>query len=448
MEPKLLLAIFIGIAVLLFLILRLRMHAFIALLLSAILVGCVAGMPAADLLDAVKEGMGGTLGFVATVVGLGAIFGGLLEHAGGAQVITQRLLGRLGEKNAPTAMLLSGFLIAIPVFFDVAFIILIPVVYAVQRKTGKSLLLYAIPLLAGLAITHTFIPPTPGPIAVADILGAELGTVIIAGLIAGIPTAIISGLWFGRYIARRIHVDAPPLVMEDSVSDDRPIPSFGLILSIILVPIALILTKTFFDAGFIHLAADSIWAQVINLLGHPFTALLVANLLAWWLLGTRLGYTSKALYQVSARSLIPTGTIILLTGAGGAFKQILIDTSVGAQLAEVFQAWGLSVVVFAYLAAVVVRLLQGSATVAMITAAGLAAPLIEVQTQSGLELGALVIVIASGASIFSHVNDSGFWLVSQYLGLTETQTFRSWSVMTLLLSLSGFVGGLLVYWLA
>ncbi|MCB0643650.1 MAG: gluconate transporter, partial [Phaeodactylibacter sp.] len=381
---------------------------------------------------------------VATVVGLGAIFGGLLEHAGGAQVITQRLLKGLGERHAPTALLISGFLIAIPVFFDVAFIILVPVVYAIQRKTGRSLLLYAIPLLAGLAITHSFIPPTPGPIAVADILGVDLGSVIIAGLIAGIPTAIVSGLWFGKYISGRIHIDAPE-VAPTTTPIDRPAPSFGLILFIIQVPIALILIKTFFDAGFIKVDSDGFLGQAIGLLGHPFSALLIANFLAWWLLGIGQGFSSKTLHQISVRSLIPTGTIILLTGAGGAFKQILIDTSVGEQLAEVFQSWGLSVILFAYLAAVAVRLLQGSATVAMITAAGLAAPLIELQSHSGLELGALVIVIASGASIFSHVNDSGFWLVSQYLGLSETQTFLSWSMMTLLLSLTGFVCGLLIY---
>ncbi|HAP63018.1 MAG TPA: gluconate transporter [Cytophagales bacterium] len=432
-----LLSILVGIAVLLLLILVFKIHAFLALLISSITVGLLSGLDPTAVLQSVTQGMGGTLGFVATIIGLGAILGGILENAGGVQVISQAILKRFGEKRAPTAMLLSGFIISIPVFFDVAFIILVPVLYALQRKTGKSLLAFAIPLLAGLAVTHAFIPPTPGPVAVADILKVNLGSVIIMGLLVGIPTAICCGLLFGRYIARRIHIPAPPKEGEE-MADDR-FPPFGLVLAIILIPIVLILANTTLSSGLIRLSEGSVGYFLITLLGHPISALILATILAWILLGRRQGFSSEALQKISVDALKPAGTIILLTGAGGVFKQILVDTNAGVQVAEFFTDLGIPLLPFAFLAAVLIRLIQGSATVAMITAAGLVAPLLQGQSLTGMEGAAFVIAIASGASIFSHVNDSGFWLVKQYLGLEEMQTFQSWSLMTLTLSISGAI---------
>jgi len=443
MEIALLLAILAGIALLLTLILYFRIHAFIALLMASILVGVLAGLDAEAVIGTISKGMGGTLGFVATVVGLGAIFGGILEHSGGAKAVTNRLLTTFGESKASFAMLLSGFIIAIPVFFDVAFIILVPVIYSLQRKTGKSLLLYAIPLLAGLAITHAFIPPTPGPVAVADIIGADLGRVILIGFLVGIPTALVSGLWYGKFIANKIHIDAP--APEDTPTPDAKLPSAGMIFAIIAVPILLIILNTMTKSGLLNIAEGSELRNIILLIGHPFTALIIANLLAWWLLGIRQGYTREELYKISTNALKPAGTIILLTGAGGVFKQVLVDTEAGKQLAEMFTEMGLPIVVFAFVAAVLVRVLQGSATVAMITAAGLVAPVLASMSLSAAQLAALVIAIASGASILSHVNDSGFWLVSQYLGMNEKQTFRSWSMMTLILALTGFAAVMVIY---
>lgn len=206
MDIQLLIAVFAGIVILLFLILKLKIQAFLALLIVCIIVGLLAGMPATYILETMKDGMGSTLGFVATVVGLGALFGGILEQSGGAQRLASYMLAKTGEKKAPWAMMITGFAVAIPVFFDVAFIILVPVTYALSKRTGKSLLLYAIPLLAGLAITHAFIPPTPGPIAVADILGADLGWVIVFGFIAGLPAAIIAGPLFAKFLAKRTYI--------------------------------------------------------------------------------------------------------------------------------------------------------------------------------------------------------------------------------------------------
>lgn len=441
MELQLFLAVVIGIAILLFLILKLRIHAFVALLIGSIVVGLIAGLDANQIISTIQKGMGGTLGFVATVVGLGAIFGGILEASGGAKAIADFMVSKFGLKKAPAAMVVSGFLIAIPVFFDVAFIILVPMMYALQRRTGKSLLLYAIPLLAGLAITHAFIPPTPGPIAVADIIDVDLGWVILMGFIAGIPTALIAGLWFGRHISKKIFVAAPEEI-EDGTTPN--LPPIGQTLMIIGLPIILILLNTMVTAGTFGITSTTI-LQLISLVGHPFSALIIANLLAWYFFGLKKGFTKDQLLKISTKSLAPAGTIILLTGAGGVFKQVLTDTGAGELLANSLSNAGIPVLAFAFISAAIVRIVQGSSTVAMITAAGLVSPLLANAELNPMQLACMVIAIASGASIFSHVNDSGFWLVGQYLGITEKQTFRSWTVMTTILAFVGMLTVSLVY---
>ncbi len=439
MDYQLLLAVIAGISVLLLLILRLKIQAFLALLITCIVVGVVAGMEPKSILDSVKNGMGGTLGFVATVVGLGALFGAILERSGGAQRLAESLLKKFGIDKSPWAIMLTGFFVAIPVFFDVAFIILIPIVYALQKKTGKSLLLYAIPLLAGLAITHTFIPPTPGPIAVAEILGADLGYVIIFGFLAGLPAAVIAGPLLARYLSKRMHITSPEdMVTEMEVPTNAP--SAGTILLIIAIPIFLIVCNTVLNSPLFDEGTLPSWLIFgADLLGHPFVALIIANVVAWYFLGIRKGFTKDELLDISTKSLYPAGVIILLTGAGGAFKQILIDTGAGTMIAESLSGDFFPPVVFGFLVAAIVRVLQGSATVAMITAAGITAPLLGLTETSAPQLAVLVIAIASGASIFSHVNDSGFWLVKQYLGLTEKETFKSWTVMTSLIAIVGLI---------
>lgn len=444
MDVQLITAVLGGIALLLFLILRLKINAFIALLMASIAVGLLAGLDADQIIATIEKGMGNTLGFVATVVGLGAMFGAILEASGGAKTIADFMVKKFGLKNAPAAMVISGFLIAIPVFFDVAFIILVPMVYALQRKTGKSLLLYAIPLLAGLAITHAFIPPTPGPIAVADIIGAELGWVIVVGFTVGIPTALVSGLLFGKIISKKIHVIAPEQVTQDQ---HQAQPNIGLTLSVICVPIFLIVLNTVTKSGAFGITHPLV-LDIIALLGHPFSALLLANFLAWYFFGIRRGYTKNQLFKITGKSLAPAGSIILLTGAGGVFKQVLTNTGAGELLATSLSNIGFPILLFAFISAAIVRIIQGSSTVAMITAAGLISPLLENAPLSDWKLACLVIAIASGASIFSHVNDSGFWLVGQYCGISEKQTFRSWTMMTTLLALTGMLSVSLLYFIA
>lgn len=444
MDYQIIFAVLFGIALLLFLILKLRIQAFLSLLIVCIIVGMLAGMPTTEILDTMKDGMGSTLGFVATVVGLGALFGGILEQSGGAGRLANYLLEKTGKKNAPWAMVFTGFLVAIPVFFDVAFIILVPLTYALSRKTGKSLLLYALPLLAGLAITHAFIPPTPGPIAVSEILGADLGWVIVFGILAGIPAAILGGPLFAKYIASRMEIEPLEFSGEDIEVENPPSP--GLILAIIFVPILLIVLNTLFSSEIlINLPENSSVLYLINLLGHPFTALIIANLLAWYFIGIRRGMGKEFLQKIGTKSFESAGIIILLTGAGGAFKQILIETGAGELMANALDSSNFNPLLFGFLVSALVRILQGSATVAMITAAGITAPVIANVNLGTAEISLIVIAIAAGATGFSHVNDSGFWLVGKYLGLSEKQTFKSWTVMTSIIAFAGLGMSLLLW---
>ena len=434
MESVLLLAFAFGISILLVLILVLRLNAFISLLISSISVGLLAGMPVQQIIDTVIAGMGGTLGYVAIIIGLGAIFGGILEHSGATQTLSRFLLDKFGAEKAQLALSLSGFLIAIPVFFDVAFIILIPVLYALQKQTSKSLLYYAIPLLASLAVTHAFIPPTPGPIAVADIIGADLGWIILFGFIVGLPTTLIAGVIFGSYISKKIFVEVPTTLAQTTDQETAPQrPPVGTVLAMILFPLILIVANTVTKATYGHL--ENIWISILGFIGHPIIALIISTLLAIYFLGSRYGATREQLQEVSMKALQPAGIIILITGAGGVFKQMLVETGAGEMLAKQFIAFDIMPLLAAFSVALILRLLQGSATVAMITSAGIMEPILSALLLPPTQLALIVLGIAAGASGFSHLNDSGFWLVSRYLGMNEMDTLRSWTTMTGILAI-------------
>lgn len=488
----------LGIALLLFLVIWVRLQAFIALLIASLFVAVVGGIPPAEIADKIREGMGSTLGYIAIVIGLGAMFGEILQISGGAEQIANTLVRKFGEVKAQWALGLAGLAIATPVFFDVGLIICIPLVYSLGRRTKRSLLYYAIPLVAGLAVGHSFIPPTPGPVAVASILGADLGWVILFGLLAGLPAMAIGGVWFGKYIGRRIHLDIPP-EMESAITEplqemgstvdlphvageepgiqpaadrpdvatgtavvDRPLelvehpldhpieaaphpevvlehkalPGFGLVITLILIPLVLILLNT--ALGVILPEGNSV-RNWIALIGHPFVALTIATLLSFYYLGTRRGYSLSDILRLTTKSFEPVGLIILVTGAGGVFGKILVETGVGKALATTMAASNLPVILLAFLIAAAVRVSQGSATVSMVTAAGLVAPVIQAGSYSAPMIGAMTIAIASGATILSHVNDSGFWLVGRYLGMTEKETLRSWTVMETIIGVVGFI---------
>lgn len=432
MDNTLLPAFLGGIGILLFFIMVLRVNAFISLLLGSIAVGLFAGMPLSTIVENVLKGMGDTLGFVATIVGLGAIFGAILEYSGATEKLSHYMIKVFGIENSAFALSMSGFLIAIPVFFDVAFIILIPMIYALQKQTGRSLLFFAMPLLAGLAVAHSFVPPTPGPIAVADILNADLGWIIFFGTLVGLPTTLIAGLWFGKFVASKIHVEVPVIDHEKKESPATNLnPNIFLVISLILLPLIMILLNTVANAFYGNKTGEKeLWLQWISFLGHPIVALLISTLVAMYFLGTRYGVTKEELQKISMRALGPAGIIILITGAGGVLKQMLVETGAGEMLAGQFRQYNLTPLIFAYIVALIVRVLQGSATVAMITAAGIMAPVVAELDIGDKSLALLVISIAAGSVGFSHVNDSGFWLVNRYLGLSEINTLKSWTALT------------------
>ena len=423
-----------GLTLLLLAILRFKIPAFLALLVVSLLIGIGVGMAPLDVIESMKSGMGGTLGFVAIVVGLGSMFGALLEYAGGIEAVSRSLLGRFGERRSSWALGLVGFLVAIPVFFDVAFIILAPLVHKLSRQSGRALLVYALPLLAGLAVTHAFIPPTPGPIAVADLLKADLGWVIFFGVIAGFPAMIIAGPWLARF-----YENTP--VSQQEEPEDLPQSSINFWHAIFAIVLPLILIVGNTVAG--QLLEEGALRNTFAVLGHPFTALILACLYAYIAFGVSKSVPKEKLGAIMNKALEPAGVVILITGAGGVLKQVLIDSGTGAQLAALMSANGVPILAFGFLTAAIVRIAQGSATVAMLTGAGLTAPVIaalpEGAALSEPHTALLVIAIASGASLMSHVNDSGFWLVNRYLDQTEAQTLRSWTVASTLVGGVGIV---------
>ncbi|MDK2968955.1 MAG: Gnt-I system low-affinity gluconate transporter [Bacteroidota bacterium] len=429
----------LAVALLLFMVLKLKISAFIALLITAIFVGIAAGMPLSSITKSIQEGMAGTLGFVATVVGLGAIFGQILESSGGAESLAHYLIKKFGKDRAPWALTLTGFIVAIPVFFDVGFIILVPIVYSLSRDTGKSLLYYAIPLLAGLAVAHSFVPPTPGPVAVANIVDAPLGWIILFGILLGLPTVAISGPVFGKFIAKKIYLEVPPEMSVTSAdTDSGDFPSFRLIVWIVAIPLLLILLNTFTGVAVSSgMVEKSVLTDALEFVGHPFSALIIATLAAMYFLGIRRGMDKKTILDLSNKALGPAGIIILVTGAGGVLKQVLVDSGIGQMMAESMAGSPLPPLVLAWVLAAVVRVTQGSATVAMITAAGIVAPVIEQFGLSDPQRALIVIAISSGATMLSHVNDSGFWLVGKYLGMNEKQTLQSWTIMESVIALCG-----------
>ncbi|WP_406146275.1 GntP family permease [Streptomyces sp. NBC_01012] len=456
--PGLLTVAALGIVLLLFLIIKARLQPFVALLAVSIAVGLGAGLSVTELfgtvqnsaaVSVIESGMGGILGHVAIIIGLGTMLGAILEVSGGAEVLSARLLNLFGEKRAPLAMGLTGLIFGIPVFFDVGIFVLAPIVYAAAKRSGKSIILYAMPLLAGLSMTHAFLPPHPGPVAAAGLFHVSLGWVILMGALVGIPS-VLAAWAYAAWIGKRIFVDVPQDMVEAAqeakaavvaeqhaagvTPQERPVP-LGTVLAIIGTPLILILAATFSS-----IALDpSTGRSVIEFFGNPFVALTIALLLAYYLLGIRRGWSRKSLEAVSTSSLKPVGNILLVVGAGGIFGAVLKGSGIAGALADTFNDVGLPVILLAWLISVVLRVAQGSATVAIVTTAGIVVPLVEGQGMSQAHLALIIMAISAGSIFASHVNDGGFWMVSKYFGISERDTLKTWTVLETVLSVAGFV---------
>ncbi|MGW2016365.1 GntP family permease [Streptomyces sp. NPDC001927] len=444
----------LGIALLLVLIIKIRLQPFVALLAVSISVGLAAGLSVTELFGTVQKsaatsvienGMGGILGHVAIIIGLGTMLGAILEVSGGAEVLSSRLLGLFGEKRAPLAMGLTGLIFGIPVFFDVGIFVLAPIVYAAAKRSGKSILLYCMPLLAGLSMTHAFLPPHPGPVAAAGLLHVSLGWVILMGIVVGIP-AVLAAWAYAAWIGKRLFVEVPQDMLEAAEdakaqvaaerkdgASEAPV-SLATVLLIIGTPLVLILAATFSSIALDESTARS----VIEFFGNPFVALTIALFLAYYLLGIRRGWSRKSLEQVSTSSLKPVGNILLVVGAGGVFGAVLKASGVAQALSDTFNDVGLPVIVLAYLISLVLRVAQGSATVAIVTTAGIVLPLVEGGDHSQAFLALVIMAISAGSIFASHVNDGGFWIVSKYFGISERDTLKSWTVLESVLSVAGF----------
>ncbi|RZS43558.1 GntP family gluconate:H+ symporter [Herbihabitans rhizosphaerae] len=435
----------VGIALLLLLIVKFKLEPFIALLVIGLLTALAAGVPIGTLVGTAQDpgkslletGFGSILGHIAAIIGLGTMLGAMLEASGGAQVLTRALLRALGENRAPLAMGLAGLIFGVPVFFDVGIFVLAPLVYVAAKQSGKSILLYCLPLIAGLSVTHAFLPPHPGPVAAAALLKVELGWVILMGAACAIPAWYIGGVIFSSWIGKRMHVPVPEEMLEAAKVADRPEeePRLGLVVSIIAVPLALILAGTF---GSIWLPKGSVAAGIANFVGTPAIALTIAVLLAFWLLGYRRGMTRSQVAEIGSVSLRPVAMILLVVGAGAFYGAVLKATGIGTALANSLADAGLPVIFAAYVISCGLRIAQGSATAAIAATAGIIGPTIATTGFSQPELALIVAAICAGSIIASHVNDGGFWIVSRYFGLTVKDTLKTWTVLETILSVVGF----------
>lgn len=427
-----------SIAVLILMVLRWKVPAFITLLIVALATGLVFGAPPADVLAAVRKGTGEALGFVAVVIGLGAMLGGLLEASGGVGALANRLLDAFGERRAPWALVVVGIIVGVPLFFDVGFIVLAPLVTTLALRARRRVMYFALPLLAGLLTMHALLPPHPGPVAVAELIGTDYGLLALYGLACGIPAAILAGPVFAT-LAHGQHgfgEGGPPPRFDESAPSIAPI-GFAPALAGMLIPLTLILLAAV--AG--GVLPEGTPRTIIEFVGHPFTALIIACAFVGLWLHLRLAAPLDVISDIMTKALAPAGLMVLVVGAGAAYKEVLIQSGAGVQVTAAVSAFNLAVPVFAFLLSAFVRVAQGSATVAMVTAAGLAAPLIGQANLSPGQVALVTVAIGAGASVASHVNDTGFWLVKQYLGLTEAQTFRSWTV-------SATIAGLVMFGMA
>ncbi|MGV9799510.1 GntP family permease [Mycobacterium sp. NPDC003449] len=433
----------VSIAILLLLIIRLKVEPFIALIVVSVAVALIAGIPVSELVGTpakaseslLETGFGGILGHITVIIGLGTVLGAMLERSGGADVLTTRLLTLFGPRGAPLAMGVTGLVLGIPVFFDIGIFILAPLVYVAAKRGGKSLVLYAMPMIAGLSMTHAFLPPHPGPVAAAGLFNVSLGWIIIMGLACGIPAWFVSGVAWGSWIGKRLQVEVPEeFVPEEDEADTADPPALSLIAFIILAPMLLILAATMAD---VMLDGGTLLA-VLTLIGNPAIALTIAVMLALYLLGIRRGISGAELAKISGVSLRPVGMILLVVGAGAFFGAVLRATGIGDALADSMTAIGLPVIVSAYLISCALRVAQGSATVAIVTTAGIIEASVAQAGYSPAQVALIVVAVSAGSIIASHVNDGGFWIVSRYFNMSVKDTLKTWTVLETILSVVGF----------
>ncbi len=418
---------------LLALILFARLHAFLALMMVSMGLGLAAGMAPPKVLSSMQAGFGDALSFIAVVVGLGAIIGRFLQYSGGGRVLADWLLARVGRERAPWAVLTAAFLVGLPVFFEVGFIILAPLAWSLARESKRSLLLFGMPIAAALTITHALVPPHPAPAVAAQLMGADMGRTILYGALLSIPLMIISGIFYGGWIAQSIAPAIPDMagVLDEKAEIKSGSPPLPMTVCLLVFPLLLICAATV--ANVFHLPG----ATVYNFLGHPFTALLLTALAAMYFLGRLRGLRGERITKVATEALAPLATLLLVIGGGGALKQVIVDSGIGPYLGNILASSPLSPLLVCFLTSAGLRAAQGSATVAIVTAAGILAPLMK--QLHGYSPEMLVLAVCCGGTLISHVNDAGFWIVKEYMGMTVGETLRSWTVMKIVMGVLGII---------
>lgn len=436
---RLLIAAAVGIIVLLVLIIRFKLHPVISMMIAAIVIGVGAGMPLTMISETVEKGVGKTLQGIALLVGLGSMFGGILEVSGGAQRIAKTLIDRLGQRKAGVALGITGLVIGTTVFFEAGVVVLIPLAFSVAKQTKKSTLYYAIPLLAGLASGYAFVPPSAGSVLVADSLGVSLGVMIMVGIPTALICMIVAGVVWGRFIGNRIFTGLPVNV-EEIKDDSRELPPFGLVLGVILIPLILILISTVSK----YMPIPEGVQNVLSFIGKPFLALTVATLAAMYFLGIRRGYTGAQLKKILDHSLRPVGMILLVIASGGVIRWMLQDSGLGYIIGPALEKSGMPLILVAFFIALLVRASVGSSMVAMTMASGIMATMPAVMATSVLYRAAMCCAICGGATALSHVNDAGFWLVGTFLEIDEKTTLKSWTVMETLIGVTSLAVSLVI----
>jgi GntP family gluconate:H+ symporter len=431
-NTKLLLLAASSVAVLIFLIVHLRISSFVALLIASLGLGIATGMPLGSIAKSFQEGVGAVLANIAVIVGLGTIMGKMLAESGGAEVVANALLNRFGARRLPWAMLLIGFIVGLPVFFAVGLVLLAPILYALAAQKREPFLVVALPMIAGLSAAHGFVPPHPGPMAAIEWLHADVGKTILLSMIVALPAAIMAGPVFSLVIAPRIKIE-PNTFPVQKLSQAANSPGFAITLFTICLPILLMLAAT---AATLALPEASRLRPILRFLGEPILALLIATLFSFYSFGLARGFTKADILKFSEGCLGPVAAILLIVGAGGGFNKILIASGVGDAIAATAKDFRIPLLPMGFAVAALIRIATGSATVAVTTAAGIMQP-IAAQTV-GINLELLILAMASGSTILSHLNDGGFWFVKEYLQLSVPETLKTWTVLETILSLVSF----------
>ena len=454
--PQLLLLAAVAVAFLLLLIMKFRVHAFIALMVVSILTALAAGIPPHRMSEALSSGFNSTIGSVALLVSLGAMLGRMLEISGGAQVLTDALIKRFGEQRAPLALGVASLLMGFPIFFDAGLVVMLPIIFATARRAGGSLLRYAMPSVIAFSAMHVFVPPHPGAVAASGLLGANVGLVMVLGLLVALPVWYLVGMVFGRYVANKYQIAVPEFLHKgsDELKEFASNPRLGVVVLLLLLPFMLIAFNTGLNM-YASTTADSkaFLAQplvgVLRFVGETPIALLLSVLVGMLLLGWHSGKPAKLVEKVLDSALAPIFSVILITGAGGMFGGVLRATGIGNAVADSFQHMGLPIIVAGFLISCLVRVAQGSATVALITTAALVQPAVMGNLDyNGVQVAAIVLALAAGSVFASHVNDSGFWLVSRFFNLDMKTTLKTWTVAQALMAVIGFIGAYAIYLLA